>query len=95
MRYKRGGEVRSGNGDVPEGNCGNTDEQLMLREMPNGMDVWFGRGGEEEIFFIYNEIYEEKTYGRMGLQVRDGDTVWDIGRSKIKFTSRLSCGTQR
>lgn len=53
--------------------------ELMLREMPNGIPLWVGRWGEQEAFFIYNEIFEDKTYSRMGIHVHDGDTLWDVG----------------
>lgn len=58
---------------IPEG-------YLTLREMPNGVRVWCGTDAEEEAFFIYAEIFENKTYSRMGLHVRDGETLWDVGK---------------
>lgn len=55
------------------------EEELVLREMPNGLQVWGGRGAEAETFFIYGEVFEDRTYARMGIRVQDGDTVWDVG----------------
>lgn len=56
-----------------------TEESLVLHEMPNGVKMWCGSRGEEEAFFIYGEVFEDRTYARMGVRVRDGDTVWDVG----------------
>lgn len=55
------------------------EEELVLREMPNGLKVWGGNDAEEETFFIYGEVFEDRTYARMGIRVQDGDTVWDVG----------------
>lgn len=79
-----GGEGGSGDhDDCPTSSEHNVKGKLMLREMPNGLRVWCARQAEEESFFIYGEIFEDRTYGRMGLRVRDGDTIWDVGESVI------------
>lgn len=51
-------------------------------EMPNGMKVWCGGSAEEETFFIYGEVFEDRTYARMDVRVQDGDTVWDVGETR-------------
>lgn len=57
-----------------------SEEKMVLREMPNGLTVWWGSRAEEEAFFIYGEVFEDRTYARMGIRVQDGDTVWDVGK---------------
>lgn len=54
--------------------------KLVLREMPNGVSVWSGNRAEEETFFIYGEVFEDRTYAKRALRVREGDTVWDVGK---------------
>ncbi|CAM9831399.1 unnamed protein product, partial [Ectocarpus fasciculatus] len=53
--------------------------KLVLREMPNGLTVWWGSRAEEEAFFIDGKVFEDGTYARMDIRVQDGDTVWDVG----------------
>ena len=80
-----GGEgVSGGHDDCPTLSERDAEGKLMLREMPNGLRVWCARQAEEEAIFIYGEIFEDRTYGRMGLRVRDGDTIWDVGESVIR-----------
>eukprot|EP00903_Cladosiphon_okamuranus_P017745 g16335.t1 len=55
------------------------EQGLVLREMPNGLRVWWSSRGEEEAMFIFGEVFEDRTYARMGLRVQSGDTVWDVG----------------
>lgn len=80
----RGGDMSPRDGDGGEGTSGvrvgEIEEQLVLREMPNGLRVWWSSRAEEETFFIFGEVFEERTYARMGVRVQDGDTVWDIGK---------------
>ncbi|CAN0313578.1 unnamed protein product, partial [Ectocarpus fasciculatus] len=52
--------------------------KLVLREMPNGLTVWWGSRAEEEAFFIDGKVFEDGTYARMDIRVQDGDTVWDV-----------------
>lgn len=51
----------------------------MLREMPNGLNIWCAAAAEEETFFIFGEIFQDRTYTRMGVRVEDDDVVWDVG----------------
>lgn len=55
------------------------EHQLVLRDMPNGLRVWWSSRAEEEAFFVFGEVFEDRTYARMGIRVQDGDTVWDVG----------------
>lgn len=72
----------SGGGGMGTETVKETEESLMLHEMPNGVKVWCGSRGKEEAFFIYGEVFEDRTYARMGVRVQDGDTVWDVGERK-------------
>lgn len=62
---------------------GEAGTELVLREMSNGIPLWISSDGEQEAFFIYNEVFEDKTYSRMGIGVRDGDILWDVGESTV------------
>lgn len=65
------------------------EDKLVLREMPNGLRVWCGSRAEEEAFFIYGEIFEDRTYARRGIRVEDGDTMWDVGETDaVQYTSQ-------
>lgn len=55
------------------------EKDLVMREMPNGVSIWCGGRAEEEVNFIYGEVFEDRVYARMGVRVQDGDTVWDVG----------------
>lgn len=77
------------------------EEELVLREMPNGLKVWGGTNAEEETFYIYGEVFEDRTYARMGIRVQDGDTVWDVGeihandnytRRFVRYASSVELG---
>lgn len=88
------------------GVVGEDEEQLGLRlmEMPNGLRVWWSSHGEEEALFIFGEVFEDRTYGRMGVRVQDGDTIWDVGKihvfgntsvndvGKIEDIDAIDCG---
>ncbi|CBJ26263.1 amino acid adenylation domain protein [Ectocarpus siliculosus] len=73
-----GDSLLSGGGSVGVDKDANEDN-MVLREMPNGLAVWWGSRAEEEAFFIYGEVFEDRTYARMDVRVQDGDTVWDVG----------------
>lgn len=47
--------------------------------MPNGLRLWWSSRAEEEAYFIFGEVFDDRTYARMGIRVQDGDTVWDVG----------------
>lgn len=84
MSPRGGGKVVGGGGGggvrVSEGEEGG-EERLVLREMPNGLRVWRSSRAEEEAMFIFGEVFEDRTYARMGVRVQDGDTVWDVGKA--------------
>ncbi len=46
-------------------------------KLPNGWEV--AARAEMEGLFIYNEIFRDGCYMKHGIQIRDGDTVVDIG----------------
>jgi len=45
--------------------------------LPNGLEV--AHLNEYETSYVYKEIFEDRCYLRHGIQLRDGDTVVDIG----------------
>lgn len=77
MSPRGGGGNGGGGGGVGVGE--EDEERLLLREMPNGLRVWWSSRAEEEAMFVFGEVFEDRTYGRMGVRVQDGDTVWDVG----------------
>lgn len=46
-------------------------------ELPNGWEV--SAQAEMEGLFIHNEIFRNGCYGKHGINIRDGDTVVDVG----------------
>ncbi|CAM9552545.1 unnamed protein product [Scytosiphon promiscuus] len=64
---------------APRFGLGTSKADLVLREMPNGLRIWWANRAEEEARFIYGEVFDDRTYARMGILVQDGDTVWDVG----------------
>jgi len=46
-------------------------------KLPNGWEV--AARAEMEGLFIYNEIFRDGCYMKHGIQIKDGDTVVDIG----------------
>jgi len=46
-------------------------------KLPNGWEV--AARAEMEGLFIYNEIFKDGCYMKHGIQIKDGDTVVDIG----------------
>ncbi|HKU74236.1 MAG TPA: amino acid adenylation domain-containing protein [Pyrinomonadaceae bacterium] len=48
-----------------------------LHQLPNGLRVAHLNKNETEV--IYKEIFEDFTYLRHGITLRDGDTVFDVG----------------
>ncbi|KAI8471997.1 MAG: S-adenosyl-L-methionine-dependent methyltransferase [Monoraphidium minutum] len=47
-------------------------------KMPNGMMIKHN-GSNEEIMMVYNEHFEERQYVQNGIELREGDTVVDVG----------------
>lgn len=54
------------------------------RVLPNGMEVAYVSRAEVE--FFYQDIFEKQIYARCGVDVRDGDTVFDVGANVGFFT---------
>ncbi|HSS49446.1 MAG TPA: FkbM family methyltransferase, partial [Thermoanaerobaculia bacterium] len=64
-----------------------------LFDLPNGMTVAHLNEGETR--FLFREIFEERTYLRHGIQLRDGACVLDVGASIGLFSllaARLAWG---
>src|SRR5205085_12012546 len=47
------------------------------RVLPNGLEI--AHLNPYETDYLYKEIFEDQCYLRHGIQLRDGDTVFDIG----------------
>lgn len=63
--------------------------------LPDGSVVDCMNPGETEI--IYREIFDDRIYSRHGIEIRDGDTVLDIGANIglfALFASRCGAGTK-
>ncbi|HSF40046.1 MAG TPA: amino acid adenylation domain-containing protein [Thermoanaerobaculia bacterium] len=55
-----------------------------LHRLPNGMEVAFLNRNEADL--IYQEVFEEETYLAHGVDVADGDCVFDVGANIGLFT---------
>ena len=52
--------------------------------LPNGMEVAYQ--SRAEVGFFYNDIFEKQIYIRHGVELRDGDCVFDVGANVGFFT---------
>jgi len=52
-------------------------EGQLRRRLPNGMEIVHKNNSETN--FIYREIFEEQTYLKHGITLRDGDCIFDVG----------------
>lgn len=57
-------------------------------QLPNGLTVH--APSEMEARLLYHEIFETETYGKHGLEVRDGDCVFDVGANVGLFSVQLA-----
>jgi FkbM family methyltransferase len=53
------------------------DEGISSYQWPNGMPVYYLNRGETD--FMYQEIFEERSYLKHGITIKDGDCIFDIG----------------
>jgi amino acid adenylation domain-containing protein/FkbM family methyltransferase len=60
----------------------NTSTQLY--RLPNQLHVTYQNRNETE--FIYEQIYEQRLYVKHGIELRDGDCVFDVGANIGLFT---------
>jgi amino acid adenylation domain-containing protein/FkbM family methyltransferase len=56
----------------------------LLYELPNGMVISYLNKSETE--FIYREIWEDQTYLKNGITIKEGDCVFDVGANIGLFT---------
>ncbi len=56
--------------------------------LPNGMVV--ETPNDKEASFVYNEIFESGTYLKHGLEIGDGDCVFDVGANVGLFSASLA-----
>ena len=50
----------------------------MRMRMPNGMDIQARSRGEARL--LYEEIFDKKVYLHYGIELAEGDVVFDVGR---------------
>ena len=55
-----------------------------LYQLPNGMEIAYQSSAEIE--FFYKDIFEKEIYLRHGVQLRDGNCVFDVGANVGFFT---------
>ncbi|WKB55699.1 non-ribosomal peptide synthetase [Eleftheria terrae] len=53
------------------------DIDARCTDLPNGMTVFQQNQGETD--FVYQEIFQDQVYLRHGVQLHDGDCVFDVG----------------
>ncbi|MCA1615202.1 MAG: FkbM family methyltransferase [Acidobacteria bacterium] len=53
-------------------------------ELPNGMEVAYH--SRAEVGFFYQDIFEKQIYVRHGVELKDGDCVFDVGANVGFFT---------
>lgn len=53
-------------------------------QLPNGMEIAYQSSAEIE--FFYKDIFEKQIYVQHGVQLRDGDCVFDVGANVGFFT---------
>lgn len=58
--------------------------ERSTHELPNGMRVHCLSRSETD--FLYQEIFEDRGYLRHGVEIRDGDVVFDVGANIGLFT---------
>ena len=74
---------------VPE-NCNNEMIAKNTYQLPNGLSIYYMNRGETDL--IYHEIFNERIYARHGIELKDGDTILDIGANIglfMLFVSRI------
>lgn len=99
-RQEEGGETRLVAYLVPSDTTARPVRHLLrLRREGEAAPLEVGAGmslftleNREEARFIYREIFEERIYLRHGVELRDGDCVFDVGANIGLFT--LFAGTQ-
>ena len=68
---------------VPESGASTSSTQQLYR-LPNGLEIAHNNKNETDL--LYLELFEERTYLRHGISLRDGDCVFDIGANVGLFT---------
>lgn len=62
------------------------DLKFSNYRMPDGMEVIGFRGSLAELRFIHHEIFVQRVYGSHGIEIRNGDCVFDVGANVGLFT---------
>ncbi len=63
--------------------------------LPNGLEVHLLAKSRSEVIYIYREIFEQLTYTREGIEIRDGDCIVDVGANIGLFTMFVLLGRKR
>jgi amino acid adenylation domain-containing protein/FkbM family methyltransferase len=61
-----------------------TANQQQLYRLPSGLEIAHNNKNETDL--LYKELFEERTYLRHGVGLRDGDCVFDVGANVGLFT---------
>ncbi len=65
-------------------------EEEELFRLPNGMEIAHLNSGETN--WLYHEIFEDQAYDRFGIEIENGDCVFDVGANIGMFS--LFVGTR-
>ena len=69
---------------VPERDAAVASSDQDLYQLPNGLQIAHNNKNETDL--LYLELFEERTYLRHGISLRDSDCVFDIGANVGLFT---------
>jgi amino acid adenylation domain-containing protein/FkbM family methyltransferase len=69
---------------VPRHDASVTAPAQPLYRLPNGLEIAHNNKNETDL--LYRELFEERTYLRHGISLRDGDCVFDVGANVGLFT---------
>ena len=69
---------------VPERGASIASAEQTFYRLPNGLEIAHNNKNETDL--LYLELFEERTYLRHGVSLRDGDCVFDIGANVGLFT---------
>ena len=69
---------------VPESGAAVAASDQEFYQLPNGLEIAHNNKNETDL--LYLELFEERTYLRHGISLRDGDSVFDIGANVGLFT---------
>jgi amino acid adenylation domain-containing protein/FkbM family methyltransferase len=81
--------------DINLTDCANPQDDALdrlphrpLYELPNGMEVFYQNKNETD--FLYEEIFEQQNYFKHGINIKDGETIFDVGANIGLFSLFVS-----